>query len=55
MSSSRGWLNKSVYHRLECPIPIAKHIVQYVLMGEMFSYIVGMKKGELYNSMFSII
>lgn len=31
---------------LECSVPIANHIVQYFLMGEMFTYIVGMKKGS---------
>lgn len=39
---------------LECSLPIAKHIVQYFLMREMFTYIVGMKIGELQNSMDSI-
>lgn len=29
---------------LECCVPVANYAVQYFLMGEMFTYIAGMKK-----------
>ena len=39
-----SWINFTAHHMLECYVAIANYIVQYFLTGEMFTYIVGMKK-----------